>query len=120
MIKEFLESCKERALNALMNGESVPGLKLVRKRSSRKWNTTNEEMEDILTMGDFDKLDPSNVSTSKLKTVAQIEKIVGKKEAKKLEKYISTIEGGIDIAPESDKRKPAKLEASSDFEDVKL
>ena len=118
-VKEFIDACKERALKALMNGEDVPGLKLVRKRSKRIWNVNDEEMEEVLTGGDLsEKLNPANVVMTKLKTVSQIEKIVGKKEAKNLVDYVSTIEGGLDVAPLSDKRKPAKVEAALDFDNV--
>jgi hypothetical protein len=118
MIKEFLEACKERSKSALMNGEKIQGLKLVRKRSKRIWNRNDEEMEDALNEGGFTKLNPDNILEVKLKTVSKIEKIIGRKEFKKLAPYISTMEGGLDVAPISDKRKSAKVDATIDFDNV--
>ena len=119
LIIKFIESCEERAKTALMNGEKVPGLKVVRGNKSRNWNQGGEEMEDILNDIDIDELNPGNVVTTKIRSVAQIEKLVGKKKFKKLSKYVTTNEGGLKVVPESDKRGPAKLEASADFEIVK-
>jgi len=117
VVSEFLKACKERALEALKNGQTIQGLKLVNKRSKRIWNKEDEEMEEILTSL-HDTLNPANVTETKLKTVSKIEKIIGKKNASLLDDHVSTIQGDLDVAPESDRRKPAKVEAALDFDEI--
>lgn len=102
LIKSFLDSVKDYALLRLQNGETLPGLKLVRGRSSREWENDHDVAN---TFGE-------KIFQKKLMTPAQAEKVLGKKE---VAPFVITKEGSIQVALESDKRQ-ALMKASDEFE----
>ena len=108
-IEDFLKSCEEYALGKLSIGQKVPGLKLVRGRGSRDWNDTQEVIEAKL----LEITSPDQIYVSGLKSVAQIEKVIGKKA---IEPLTLKKEGGIKVALESDKRPEVTTISADDFE----
>lgn len=97
-------------------GRTVPGYKLVNGRGSRKF--VNEK-------GAFDWLtghagiDVSKLYTVKSKSVAQVEKLVGKlKKDEDFRKLYATVPGKPQLVKEDDKRKTVKTEAIESFNQV--
>lgn len=69
----------DRAQAMLNEGKEVPGFKLVERRATRKWIDEGEVAKTLRVTGN---LDEEIFEPRKLKSPAQIEKIVGKKEFK--------------------------------------
>lgn len=98
LIRAFLKSAEEYALAKMVAGEKVPGVKLVRGRGKREWASEKEAgkfLEEKLGKAAF------KTSLPKLLTVAQAEKFIPKADLGSRVRYI---EGGYQVAPESDKR----------------
>jgi hypothetical protein len=68
-VEDFIASVREMALNLLENDVPVPGYKLVAKRGARQW-VDEKAAEELLGDKAFEK---------KLLSVAQAEKLIGKK-----------------------------------------
>jgi len=102
MIKSFLGEVREYALHLRLQGKDLPGLKLVRKRSSRQWR--DDELVKRSLGGAFPM---EKVFNMNLKTVSQMEKSVGKEVVKDL---FLKIEGDLTITKESDRRKAVELD----------
>lgn len=98
ILEDWVKAMKMHATRTLEGGGAVPGFKLVMKRPTRKW-VNDDEVADYLkadgrTHEEIYKLD--------LKSPAQIEKLVGKKNLpKELWKNESS---GTSMVPESDPR----------------
>lgn len=112
LIEGFLKAVAERAHQEAEKGIKIEGYKLVKKRANRKWTDEKrviEEFEDI-----FDEKDL--FAPRKLRTPAQLEKVVGKADVAKL---TITPDTGTSLVPVSDKRKEVKpaIEAFSEVED---
>jgi hypothetical protein len=114
LISLWLKKVKEQALTTLMNGDELPGYKLVEgKLGNRKWKN---EMEVAATLS---KLYTSDIYTeTRLLSPSQMDKAIGKKKvAELLEELIERAPGSPTIAPIHDKR-PAYnrlAEAQNDF-----
>lgn len=108
-IEKFLKSCEEYALGKLSIGQKIEGLKLVRGRGSRDWNAPVEEIEAKL----LEITSPDQIYVSGLKSVAQIEKVIGKKA---IEPLTLKKEGGIKVALADDKRPEVTTVSADDFE----
>ena len=114
LISLWLKKVKEQALTTLMNGDELPGYKLVEgKLGNRKW--TNE-MEVAATLSKHYTLDI--YTETRLLSPSQMDKAIGKKKvAELLEDHIERAPGSPTIAPIHDKR-PAYnrlAEAQDDF-----
>ena len=112
----WLKNVKDQALTSMMNGEKVPGYKVVAGRGSRVW--TNElTVHTALTEAGYTTED---ITKTELLSVAAMEKAIGKKKAAELlEDLIEKKQGAPTIAPETDKREPYNrlAEAQQDFND---
>ena len=91
VVEGFIEEVKSRSTELLNQGINVPGFKLVLKRQTRKWIDENEVEAAF---GD-------KAVEKKVKSPAQLEKIVGKEAIKD---YVVLSEAGTTVVPESDKR----------------
>lgn len=116
MIASWLKAVKERALSELLNGEAIPGFKVVEGRSSRIWSDGESVVAALLGHG---------CSADDIYTVPELlspyalEKSIGKKKVTELVgSLIVSKPGSPTVAPESDKRKPFDrlAEARKDFE----
>lgn len=115
IISAWLKAVKERAMACLMNGETIPGYKLVAGKSTRSW-ADELEVGKILEGAGYTRED---YTTTELLSPAAMEKALGKKRvADLLSGQVLTNSGGPAVAPESDKRKPFDrlAEARKDFE----
>lgn len=115
MITLWLKKVKEQALTTLMEGNELPGYKLVEgKLGNRKWSN-EETVFNVLTSAGYSDHD---ITETKILSPTQMDKAIGKKKvAELLEEYIERTPGAPTIAPISDKR-PAYdrlAEAQDDF-----
>jgi len=116
---ETLESwCKrvrEFAYAEAMNGTAIPGYKLVEKRATRRWRLGEDETAKEL--GNLFGGKQIFYET-KLKTPPAIEKILPKNKKKDLESLVLRKSSGLALVEMSDKRQPAKVSASDEFESI--
>lgn len=116
MVSSWLKAVKDRALSALLNGEEIPGYKVVEGRGSRDWQSAVPVDSTLRAAG----YHPEEYMTKpELLSPAQMEKALGKKKvAELLATFIVSKPGSPTVAPESDKRKPFDrlAEARKDFE----
>ena len=115
MVTLWLKKVKEQALTSLMNGEELPGYKLVEgKLGNRKWKNERAVFEMLTRVG----YDETDITETKVLSPSQMDKAIGKKKvAELLEDYIERAPGAPTIAPVTDKR-PAYdrvAEAQNDF-----
>jgi len=116
MISAWLKAVKDRALAQLLNGEEIPGYKVVEGRGSRKWSNGPAVVAELESVG----YGPGDYYTEpELLSPAQLEKSIGKKKVAELVGSLIVSEPGAPtVAPESDKRKPFDRLAAArkDFE----
>ena len=114
-IKSWIASVEEYALNAAMEGDTVPGYKVVEGRSLRKISNTGEAILRLERAG----IEPVNfLRPAELKTITDLEKALTKK-------GFNTILGDLVIKPEgkptlveeADPR-PAFSKAAGDFKGI--
>ena len=115
MISAWLRAVKDRALAQLLNGEEIPGYKVVEGRGSRDWESTRALDETLAAAGYF----PDQYTEVSFLSPAKLERSIGKKKVAELVgSLIVSKPGAPTVAPESDKRKPLDrlAEARKDFE----
>lgn len=117
MISMWLKRVKDQALASMLNGEQVPGFKVVEgKLGNRKW-TDELQVLDTLIQAGYNRED---VTETKLLSPANMDKALGKKKAAELlEQLIDRAPGAPTIALETDKRPlyDRVAEAQKDFEE---
>lgn len=115
-LTKFAEDIKDSALTKALDGEEIPGWKVVEGRSIRKYVGSEEE---IVRQCEGAGYDQALLYERKLLTITNMEKLMGKKQfAEVLGAYVEKPEGKPTLAPESDKR-PAitNNNAAEDFAD---
>ena len=115
-LTKFAEDIKDSALTKALDGEEIPGWKVVEGRSIRKYVGSEEE---IVRQCEGAGYDQALLYERKLLTITNMEKLMGKKQcAEDLGAYVEKPEGKPTLAPESDKR-PAitNNSAAEDFAD---
>lgn len=106
---------KEYALVACLNGKTIPGWKAVEGRSTRAWTDQDTALEALMAGGVEEAIIYDRVP----KTLAQLEKVIGKQRFGELVGgMITKSPGKPALAAESDKR-PAYNGAAADFSEVK-
>ena len=113
---KFADDVKTSALSKALDGEEIPGWKVVEGRSNRKYSGTEEEIVKQCEGAGYDQ---SLLYERKLLTITAMEKLMGKKQfAEVLGGYVEKPAGKPTLAPESDKR-PAitNNSAAEDFAD---
>lgn len=115
MISAWLKSVKDRALAAMLNGEEIPGYKVVAGRGSRLWSDEGAARDALVAAG----YGLSEIQTTpELLSVSKMEDALGKKRVAELcGALIESKPGGPTVATVSDKRKPFDrlAEARNDF-----
>jgi hypothetical protein len=104
VIEDYLKDLRALAQRMLENDQPVPGFKLVAKRGTRQW--VDEEKATLHLVNSM-SLPVEQVVEAKLRSPAQIEKIVGKKEFPS--ELVVSVSSGNTLAPDSDPR-PAVLQ----------
>ena len=113
---KFADDVKSSALSKALDGEEIPGWKVVEGRSNRKYSGTEEE---IVRQCEGAGYDQALLYERKLLTITAMEKLMGKKQfSEVLGAYVEKPAGKPTLAPESDKR-PAitNNSAAEDFAD---
>lgn len=101
LVTLWLKRVKDQAMTTMMNGEEIPGYKIVAGRGSRNW-ADNLEVANLLQKEGYSLED---ITETKLLSVAVMEKKLGKKKfAELLSGQVLKQTGSPTIAPESDKR----------------
>lgn len=104
MIAGWLKAVKDRAMSAMLNGEEIPGFKVVEGRSSRDWSNVDEVGLILREEG----YSPEDIMTSpELLSPAKLERSIGKKRMAELVGHlVESKPGNPTVAPASDKRRP--------------
>ena len=94
-----------------MQGETIPGVKLVRGRANRRWHSEEQAVAVIKSFGK----DPFE---QKLISPAAAEKLLGVDKGE-ISPLIVKPEGSLQVAPESDKRTAVEISSAEDAFNVK-
>ena len=109
-LEDFLDAVKKHAIQQILEGEDIPGYKVIEGRSVRRWRgdcDAKEWEETIRALG----VDP--LTKPEPRSVAQIEKEVGKENFKQLERFVIKPQGAPTIARRDDSREG--IDVRSDF-----
>jgi hypothetical protein len=123
LVLQMIDGVKAESLRRLNAGQTIPGLKLVKGRGTRVWNLSDGEIEaklkamgapasviwkkEIVSPAQAEKMKWGTEEEGKALSTRQIERM--KKE------YISTIEGKLTVALESDDRPAVIMNAAPMF-----
>lgn len=108
LVEARISAVREFAYAAVSRGEEIPGWKLVDKRATRKWR---DEEEAKKTFGNA-----AFYTEPELRSPAQVEKIIGKKQFKIHEEVlVEKKSSGHTLAPTSDPRPSAHAALLEDF-----
>jgi hypothetical protein len=117
-MEAWIKQVHEFAYAEAVAGRNPPGWKLVPKRATRKWIVPEEEIVKFMVAAKPGLMQESFYE-SKLKTPAQMEKLLSKQLGEKLRKLMDSVSSGYNLVPESDDRPEAKqIEASTEFTKV--
>lgn len=108
LITSWATSLKEHATTTLFNGGVIPGYKVVSGRSHRKWADDEKAAYEV------HKLLGQAAFTSRLRSPAQVEKLLGRKDSGEIADLIVKPEGKPTLVPDSDPR-PAVGAAFNDL-----
>jgi len=112
ILEDWMAAARARLQGMLERGEEVPGFKLVARRATRKWGDP-EIVEQILTSRNFDT---EETHETKLKSPAQIEKLMGKKPfAAALAETVIKVSSGYNMVPDTDPRPAVTLSPGEEF-----
>lgn len=115
VLEAFIKRVRELAYSEAEAGRTPPGWKIVAKKGYRKW--IDEDQAAGILVGHAEEI----YEPRKLKSPAQIEKLLGKAAAKKVcADLIHTPSSGHALVPESDPRLPVRPDAAIEFSSVSL
>jgi len=114
-IKSWLKSIEDYASDTIQNGEQIPGFKLVEGRSNRQWEDEEAASKALARRG----FKESDRCVKKLKSVAQIEKLIGKND-RLLKKHVVKPQGSPTLVPESDKRPAIEFCTEDEFDSIEI
>lgn len=113
LLKDWIKRVEEHAQSEAQHGRLPTGFKLVAKRATRKWKDA-EAAEAYLTK--VLDLDADQVMTEpKLRSPAQIEAVIGKKNKGQIEDLVEAISSGTNLVPLEDPRPTKKPDAETEF-----
>ena len=117
-VVNYLDKLKSYALRESLNGNKIPGYKVVEGRGSRVWTDMTAAFREANNAGFEDSLLYERVPL----TLTGVEKVMGKRLFNDaLGIYVTKTKGKPTLAPESDKRKEYAVEsAADDFKDIKV
>ena len=111
LARDWASSVEERAATALLGGAALPGWKLVESRTQRQWRDERFALRVLRKLG----LKAADLYEKKLRSVAQIEKVLGKERAGQIVEAIDKPRGRPVLAPEADKRPAINLADAAGF-----
>lgn len=103
LIEDGIKAIRREAYSRMAGGAKVPGWKLVAKRAVRRWSGETDQVVQKLTFM-FDDLDEQDVVEKKLKSPAQVEKLLPKAVRRELAELVVAQSSGTTLARESDRR----------------
>lgn len=107
----WIKNVREFAYAEAEQGRAIPGYKLVEKRATRKWRSEADAMTELPQF-----MFEDDVFEKKLKTPAQIEKLLKDPEdIKAFEALVSKESSGHTLVHESDKRPAVRIDAAAAF-----
>lgn len=101
LIESWLSSVEQYATEQILDGKNIGGYKLVEGRSIRQW-IDEQRAEQVLS----ERFEESDLYKKTFVSVAQAEKLLGKKQADLLHELATKPQGKPTLAPASDKRPP--------------
>jgi len=113
VLEDWIAAMRAHVRGKLERGEDVPGWKLVEKRAQRKWADETKAGEMLVNQG----RDEDEICDISLKSVAQIEKLIGKKAfaVSSLAALVVKQSSGLKMAPASDPAPAVLVTAGSEF-----
>lgn len=108
VLEAWIKSTREFAYNEAEEGRPPPRYKIVAKRATRKWRDEEEAAAHAVRLTDHEV----DIYERKLKSPAQMEKLVGKG---KMDAFITAVSSGHVLVPEDDPRPRVKLTAKEEF-----
>ncbi|MDO5015269.1 MAG: DUF2800 domain-containing protein [Clostridia bacterium] len=104
LVKDLLKDLEDYALDLALQGEHIPGYKVVEGRSNRKIVDEEGLAKSLIESGySEDKI----YKPKQIETITALTKLLGKKKFEELSKdYIEKPQGKPTLVPESDKRPP--------------
>ena len=104
-IQEWCKDLQDYALQEALNGTHYDGYKVVEGISRRKISDETDALKKLQTAG----FKYTDITQTKLKTITELEKLVGRKEfTKVMGDTLEKPQGAPALVPESDKRPPIK------------
>lgn len=114
ILEDWCRRVMEYAHGEATEGRTPTGFKLVAKRATRKWKDEDLVKTSLPLLTDLD--DTDMYSEPKLKSVAQMEKTIGKATFAEIEsRLVVKNSSGTVLAPEGDKRPAVKMDAAQEF-----
>jgi hypothetical protein len=114
MVENWLKRMREFAFEKALHNQ-LPGFKLVEKRPQRNWR--DDETAELMLPGLG--VDVSSMfDLPKLRSPAQIEKLVPKDKREQFNKLVIKQSSGLTLAPESDEAPAVRRDAASQFRSV--
>ena len=109
-LEQWAKDVRQYVQKKLEAGEEVPGFKLVEKRKTRRW-VSERDAETFLAGAGWG---PADIFKQELKSPAQIEKLVGKKNLPA--GLVESTSSGYTLATDADKRPAVTLHPGDAFE----
>ena len=110
-LADWYKTVKAKALERILSGTEIPGYKAVEGRSNRSWSDQDKAMEKLLASG----IERAAIYDSIPKTLAQIEKLLGKPKFGELVGSFVIKPPGAPALATADDPKPAYNSAAADF-----
>lgn len=112
LIESWCRAVKKFAHDEAIAGRTPPGFKLVNTRATRRWKDEQATLNRFQVL----ELDEAEYLTEpELRSVAQVEKAVGKKAFSKFTDMVESKSSGVTLAPLDDKREAVRPDAASEF-----
>ena len=113
-LAEWFKTVQEKALEMMLNGDKIPGYKVVEGRSQRAWTDQDKALEKLQSSG----IERAVIYDSVPKTLAQLEKLLGKAKYDELvSEFVFKPQGKPTLALADDPRKEFNS-AAADFAGV--
>jgi hypothetical protein len=111
LLEDWLKAVRGHVMSMLERGEAVPGYKLVDKRATRRWKNEKLTLEFLENLG----YTRARVSDTKLKSPAQVEKLLKGDKVPLPADLVSKKSSGVTLAPTSDSRAEVVSDPASEF-----
>lgn len=114
-VEAWAKAVRSFAYNEAQRGRVVPRFKLVAKKANRSWKDEREAKKFLVVYG----LDDADMLTEpKLKSPAQIEKVIGRANKDAITPLVTQESNGTVLVPETDKRPAVAVGPEADFSAV--